>query len=145
MFWPTGPEEIKTKIWNHAFASAGSDLEAVGLQQVMTMTASVHPKSGWIINAGANFLCLIQFYLYSTILCSWAGSLYSCCMWFWMSGCFLLLFLNIYQSGILTVLFGFCMTGAIWNCCYVLLQFICVLSQFLLLTFIDTSAVQHWW
>ena len=51
MFWPTGPEEIKTKTWNHAFASAGSDLKAVWLQQVMTITASVHPKSGRIINA----------------------------------------------------------------------------------------------
>ena len=55
--------------------------------------------------------------LYSATLCSPAGSLCSCHMWFWMSDCSLLMciFSNIHQSGVLTVLSGCCMAGAMWN------------------------------
>ena len=55
----------------------------------------------------------------SAILCSPADSLCSCHMWFWMSDCSLLMciFSNIHQSGVLTVLSGCCMAGAMWNYC----------------------------
>ena len=48
-------------------------------------------------------------------LCSWADSLCSCCMWFWMSDCSLF---NIHQSGVPTALFGCCMAGSMWSCCH---------------------------
>ena len=57
--------------------------------------------------------------LYSTVLCSWVDSLYSCQMQFWIMTSLLWHgYLNIHQSGVLTALFGCYMAGAMWNCCH---------------------------
>ena len=56
---------------------------------------------------------------YSSILCSQADSLHCCCMWFWINDYpFTVPFLNIHQSGVLTVLSGCYMADATWNCCH---------------------------
>ena len=55
-------------------------------------------------------------FLYSTILCSWADSLCSCHMWFWMSNCILFIACvsNIHWNSVLTVPFGCCVAAAMY-------------------------------
>ena len=59
--------------------------------------------------------------LYGTILCSWADSLRSCCMWFWMSDWSLLYnytaFLNTHWSGVLTL--GYSVIWLLQGWCHV--------------------------
>ena len=57
--------------------------------------------------------------VYSAILCSQADSLCLCHMWFWMrTEVFYHAFLNIHQSGVLTVLFNCYMAVAICAWCH---------------------------
>ena len=61
--------------------------------------------------------CCCWLLLYNTIFHSWADSLCSYHMRFWMSDeLFMMHFLNIHQSGVLTALFGCYMAGATRNC-----------------------------
>ena len=61
--------------------------------------------------------CLLITFIYSTILHSWADSLCSqVILNEWLA--FNSAFLNIHWGGVLTELFGWCMAGAVWNCCH---------------------------
>ena len=87
-------------------------------------------RVSWKLNGVCRASCSsdhssLSLWLYSTILCSRADSLRSCCMQLWRSDWpFLLHVLNIHQSDILTMLFGCYVAGALWNC-----MFSCVHQQ----------------
>ena len=72
----------------------------------------------WLSPLLINIIDYYWLLLYSTIFSSWADTLRSRCMWFWMmTGAFLTVNFECPPSGGLTALFGCYMVDATWNCC----------------------------
>ena len=109
------------------FVTEGSQIIAY---QLLTLPLWVDPLPPPHCSPGTGFYYYHYYYywsvLYSAILCSWADSLCSCCLWFSMSNYILFFLLTAHFSISNEVMYWqhylvvtSYMAGAMWNCCHI--------------------------